>query len=65
MGAMLLRIKCSKCAKLLLEFERGVKSDEMKVNRYGTTVIRPGIAKCDRCGSETAFDTRYLPLPKA
>ena len=65
MGAMLLRIKCNKCGKLLLEFERGAKSDEIKVNRYGTTVTRPGIAKCDKCGSETPFETRYLPRPKA
>ena len=64
MGAMLLRIKCRKCGKLLLEFKRGEKGAEIEVNRYGTTVTRPGIAKCDKCGSETAFDTKYLPLPK-
>ena len=65
MGAMLRRVKCLKCGKLLLEFERGAKGDEMKVNRYGTTVIRAGIAKCDKCGAENPFDTKFLPRPKA
>jgi hypothetical protein len=40
-------VKCAKCGKLLLEFERGARSDEVKVNRYCATVVRPGIANCD------------------
>jgi hypothetical protein len=60
MGAMLLRVKCSRCGKLLLEFERGAKSTAVKVQRYGTTVVRPGISKCDKCGSETPFETKHL-----
>ena len=60
MGPMLLRVKCSKCGKLLLEFERGARSADVRVQRYGTTVVRPGIAKCDKCGGETPFDTKYM-----
>ena len=60
MGAILQRLKCAKCGKLLLEFERGAKSDEIKVNRYGTTVIRAGVAKCEKCGGETPFETKQL-----
>lgn len=60
MGSVLLRVKCSKCGKLLLEFERGAKSDEVNVRRYGAAVIRPGVAKCDKCGGETPFDTTNL-----
>lgn len=60
MGPILQRVKCGTCGKLLLEFERGSKSDEINVRRYGTTVIRAGIAKCDKCGGESPFDTKYL-----
>lgn len=63
MGVILHRVKCAKCGKLLLEFERGAKSDEIKVNRYCPTVVRPGIAKCDKCGGETPFDTKHLARP--
>ena len=65
MGAMLLRVKCAKCGKLLLEFERGNRSDEIKTQRFGAQLIRTGIARCEKCGGETAFDTRYLPKPGA
>jgi hypothetical protein len=64
MGAILYRVKCSKCGMLLLEFERGAKSDEVKVQRFGTHVVRAGIAKCDKCGGETPFDTKYVTAPK-
>jgi len=59
MGPILLRVKCARCGKLLLEFERGTRSDEVKVQRYRATVVRPGIAKCEHCGGETPFDTKF------
>lgn len=63
MGAILQRVKCSKCGKLLLEFERGARSDEIKVQRFGCTVVRAGIARCEKCGGETPFETKGLTPP--
>lgn len=71
MGAVLFRVKCSKCGRLLLEFERGNTTEEVKMQSYRAT-LKPdklahkiGIAKCETCGGETEFDAKYLPRLQA
>ena len=67
MGAILQRVKCGKCGRLLIEFERGSRSDEVKMHsqlgvslKSDRVADNTGIAKCQKCGGETEFDARLL-----
>lgn len=67
MGAILQRVKCGKCGRLLIEFERGNKTDEIKTHaQVGVSFARDkvapakAIALCQKCGGQTQFDARFL-----
>ncbi len=69
MGKMLLRVKCGKCGRRLVDFEQGGKPGQVKIQSYDFTLLtgklaqKIGIAKCSKCGGETEFDAQYLPIP--
>jgi len=66
MGALLYRVKCAKCGRLLVEFERGSRTDDVLTHAQQGVALRSektGIAKCGKCGGETPFDARYLKKP--
>ena len=67
MGAIVQRVKCVKCGRLLVEFERGNKTDEIKTHaQAGVSFARDKVAQdkaialCQKCGGQTEFDARYL-----